>query len=188
LFSDLILQIPGFEHASMEHATEDGLMCMDIAVPAVSLKNEQKRGLDGKSAGSGESARPDEDNKTDAGETAPVKRKRGRPPGTSSSKAKSIGVQAEAGVAFAEPLQNPLNQQLQDVQMASPGKGDSQELLLGAVPFKGIAIEVDGPTHFLNSHPDTSDGTSQVLDSVLQVQVFPRKGVFLPPWTTLGIM
>lgn len=30
------------------------------------------------------------------------------------------------------------------------------------VGFQGIAIEVDGPTHFLNSHPDEPDGTSQV--------------------------
>ena len=32
----------------------------------------------------------------------------------------------------------------------------------GRADFQGIAIEVDGPTHFLNSHPDELDGTSQV--------------------------
>ena len=32
----------------------------------------------------------------------------------------------------------------------------------GRAGFQGIAIEVDGPTHFLNSHPDELDGTSQV--------------------------
>ncbi|GAX81897.1 hypothetical protein CEUSTIGMA_g9325.t1 [Chlamydomonas eustigma] len=168
----VLKQIPGFEHASMEYATEDGLMCMDIAVPVVSFKQQAYGGTEKNNCGEEGSERPADVNLDAAEEAVPLKRKRGRPPGKSGSKAKgSLIMLAEAGSAVAEPQQKTLCSQVIKNQV-TPSRRQKEPVvpLLGTVPFRGIAIEVDGPTHFLNSHPDESDGTSKLRNRLLMAR------------------
>ncbi len=52
--------------------------------------------------------------------------------------------------------------------------------------FRGIAIEVDGPTHFLNSHPDELDGPTQLRNRLLESRGWRVVSVPVTEWQRAG--
>ena len=130
----------------MEHKTDDGLISMDIALP---LPGDNSWWNAAPAAvANANSLYPTARSPASTGKT----KSRGgvRSSHVESSKGDSIDAESLLDVAHAP------EEAASDI-LSSPTRP-----VVPSGDLRGIAIEVDGPSHFLNSHPDESDGSTQV--------------------------